>query len=670
MDGWRLLGREMSTADVDALPASPDRVQALLGADLLLLGEYHASTAGAGRLDVTLRLIDSRTGKERSRWVEVGPLSGLPAITARLGDHARAALAAPRPGSDREPESAEPMPRSLEATRLHAAGLLDLARSEYSSGIRDLEAALALDGGWTQAELDLADAYWELGEARLAREHAGHALEKVQPGMARLHLEAELRSATYAELPGKAAEAARRLLQLSPDEPSSVLAVAMRDPPQAVLVTIDRARASDRALVGAPWLDLLEGQVQRKAGNEVAAERLFEAARERAERLGAIRLLARVRLEQGKLARHRNRLSEVMERFTQSRAAAVTISDAPGAIEAVLNIATVERDRAELRASEQHFEEALAGARRIGSRSLLHDVLVELGGQLYQQGRFDEATSTLQQAIDQRRLADEPPRSDELVQLALLAIERTDGAEARRQIQESAAAAVREGTPPVPFSEELLLVQQDHLREARAMYQRLAHETSSDYQHLDVVEARARVGHLDCELGQPRQGLAEISETLSEERGSSLFGAFNRALMGSCLLQLREFAEAEHVAREGLVTSERAGLFYWRLINGANLARAEAGLGHPKEAIRSLNRLLAEARANHGGTTELEMSLALGIVERGAGLSAGTQRLLALEARARSRGWFRIARHAREALAAKMSPPEPGHASLSRLPGR
>ena len=652
VDAWRQLLREIPGPDLEGFGANPRRARALLGADLLLMGEYRGAADPGGPLQVTLRLMNPLTGKQLSEWTENGTTVDLPQIVRRLGAHARDVIGAPAPPAELSGGVAAATPRVPEAARLHAQGLLSVARSDFAAAVRDLQAAVALDQD-AAAALDLASAYWELGEGRQARKWAERGLEHAGASGATERIEAALRVSDYAH---PSADVVRQLWQRWPDEPAYVFSVAERDPPRAALVTLARFRASGSALSQGPWVDFVEGKVQRKAGNDREADRLFDSARQKAELLGAMGVLGHIFLEQGYIERDRNRPAEALAKFAEAASFASKVDDPLSIVRAQLEMALVERDRGELRASERVFEEALAGARRLGSRRLLHDLLSGLSWQLYLEGRVDAATDAMQQASEELRLAGESPLSEDLADQAFLAIERADPKAARELIRESAAAAVSEGTAPVPFVEELLLVQQDHLREARAMYQRVSQQASSGYQHLDAVEARSRVGWVDCELGHPREGMAEIAETLSEERTSSLFVGFNRALFGYCLLLVGDYAGAERVAAEGVAASERGGRFYWRLMNAANLAKARAGLGHVEEGIKSLKGLVAEAQSRHGRTTAFEMSLALGLVEHRAGRREGTARLLRLEQQARSTGWFRIARMAREALAEKSSP--------------
>jgi len=86
-------------------------------------------------------------------------------------------------------------------------------------------------------------------------------------------------------------------------------------------------------------------------------------------------------------------------------------------------------------------------------------------------------------------------------------------------------------------------------------------------------------------------------------------------------------------------------------------ARAEAQQGRRPAAITQLKRTLAEAEHRLWGVVALEARLALGEVELQAGRAQGRRRLAKLDEEARSRGFLRIARLAREALDSKAPRP-------------
>jgi hypothetical protein len=86
-------------------------------------------------------------------------------------------------------------------------------------------------------------------------------------------------------------------------------------------------------------------------------------------------------------------------------------------------------------------------------------------------------------------------------------------------------------------------------------------------------------------------------------------------------------------------------------------ARAEAQLGRTSTAIIQLRRTLADAEQRLWGLVALEAKLALGEVELQGGRAEGRARLAKLEQEAWSKGFLRIARLAREALASRAAHP-------------
>jgi hypothetical protein len=105
------------------------------------------------------------------------------------------------------------------------------------------------------------------------------------------------------------------------------------------------------------------------------------------------------------------------------------------------------------------------------------------------------------------------------------------------------------------------------------------------------------------------------------------------------------------MARESL--SKSAHKLNARIPSTLVLMRVAATRGETVRAIGGLRALLGELEALQNRGDALDVAMALGDLEVEAGRPEGRSRLARVEQEARSRGFFRVARLAREALERK-----------------
>jgi tetratricopeptide (TPR) repeat protein len=235
-----------------------------------------------------------------------------------------------------------------------------------------------------------------------------------------------------------------------------------------------------------------------------------------------------------------------------------------------------------------------------------------------------------------------------------LALLKGELREARQALVESQRRAQGEGSEVALSLASLILREEDRPAEARALLER-------DHQlAISMGEARDDDGQVacrvECDSKKYKEGLAcldEVSRYINYDMDRvqvAVTGGECRLAMGDATGALSALEQVSDVSIFPPMAARRDVL----------RARAAAQLGHTPVAITQLRGILADAERRLWGGIALEAKLALGEVELQAGRAQGRPRLAKLEEDARSKGFLRIARLAREALDSKAQrPPSP-----------
>jgi eukaryotic-like serine/threonine-protein kinase len=637
--------------------ATRERFRQLLSADVLVAGDY-ALDVTATTLRVALTAVDSASGRVLAEWSEESLVDQVPTLTLGWGERLRTALGAAALTDGEQSALSASRPIRFEAMQLYAEGSLHNLRWDYNGARQLFEAAVAVDPDYVHALKDLAEVWRTLGDSGKAKEVAEKAFKsaaRLSP-LERLSIEGllnDISGETKKTLP-----AYRERFKRYPDELTFARPLLFDEPPRAALVVVDALRRLPLPASEDLRLDLWEASVRQGTDEFPKAEALLRNAARKAEALGS----------KDDLALAYNCLAEVlggeMGSPTTALESAIKAVDLymgsgnlPAAGDNKLAVARYARAAGHLELSNQASAEGLAIFQRLGNDFWLHDALVRIFWQFVGQGNFRLAASYLDQAREERKAEGTEPLWQDVSARGYLALMQGDLSGARRDMAESKRIAADKGQWGSSSLEAMILREEDRLEEALALYERIL-DRYPRYDRYYRRELQARMGRLDCEQGRSAAGLSRIDSLRVVHANDLSEIAVDRAVEGSCFLQIGSLERAEKVGREGLAAAERTGDLWSRLMNAAILARATAARGDSKASIATLREMVSEAELA-AYLPGLEMRLALGEVQHRAGRPEGHAQLMTLEQDARSRGFLRIARLATEALTAKPTAPAP-----------
>lgn len=421
-----------------------DRLAALLGSDLVVVGSYMAVGEGSDRplrLDVEIR--DTASGVVRSRFEQRGTEAAVLDLVEAVGQDLRQALGVASLSAEDQAQLRAVVPAGTEAVRLYAEGLELLRRYEAKAALQRLERAAELDPENARIRTAMSSAWLSLGHWPRAREEAQKAYQRSKdlPRQDRLWVEAqyfeiarkrEQAMENYADLWAFFPDNLEYGLQLTkikitmgrPDEALETIAelrglpAPSGDDPRIELVAADTARAmslypkqqqhaaaaaakaealGDRFLVArareteaAAWRDLGEPEKAQEAYEH--SRSLYAATNNRG-------LVARVLVASAKLDRHQGNLERAKETLQEASSIAEEIGD-QGSLKHGLNtLAIILRQQGELReAQEMHLQE-LAANREIGDHRGEQITLTSLGVVERQLGDLDAAEGHFSQAL-------------------------------------------------------------------------------------------------------------------------------------------------------------------------------------------------------------------------------------------------------------------------------
>jgi hypothetical protein len=190
-----LLGRELSAAETSLRLSDPDeevdfslrslglsgqdvseeqsqrRLEAVLGADILIHGRLVRGEAGSEGVRLHLEALDAATRKQRASFdFDLGPRAGrlvdvLPDIGASLREGLGARLSA-----EQEAALSTARVQTLDAVEAYAEGVVRLHDFDYADALSQFEAALAASPRFLGAQQRIADSWEAQGDRKMARE--------------------------------------------------------------------------------------------------------------------------------------------------------------------------------------------------------------------------------------------------------------------------------------------------------------------------------------------------------------------------------------------------------------------------------------------------------------------------------------------------------------------
>ena len=421
-----------------------DRLAALLGSDLVVVGSYMAVGEGSDRplrLDVEIR--DTVSGEVQSRFEQRGTEAAVLDLVEAVGRDLRQALGVASLSAQDQAQLRAVVPAGTDAVRLYAEGLDLLRRYEAKAALQRLERAAQLDPENARIRSAMSSAWLSLGHWPRAREEAQKAYQRSKdlPRQDRLYVEAQYfeiarqrqqAMENYASLWAFFPDNLEYGLQLAkikvtmgrPDEAKETLAELRRlpspsgDDPRIELVAADTARAmslypqqQSHAAAAAAKAEALgdrflvarareiEAAAWRDLGDPEKAQDAYEQARSLYAATNNRGLVARVMVASAKLDRHQGNLERAKETLKKSFLVAEEIGD-QGSLKHGLNtLAIILRQQGQLReAQEMHLQE-LAANREIGDHRGEQITLTSLGVVERQLGDLDAAERHFSQAL-------------------------------------------------------------------------------------------------------------------------------------------------------------------------------------------------------------------------------------------------------------------------------
>jgi eukaryotic-like serine/threonine-protein kinase len=296
-------------------------------------------------------------------------------------------------------------------------------QSGYARAIAQLEKAIALDPGFVDAHVLLADLLGKVGYEGRARELVPKAMrllaEQGVPPDSRQALQAAAVQGRLLGLPS-GLESLKRLAQLYPDEPDTWLALAsalhLAGEEDEAIAAVERAAALDPQDVRALRV---RAQILIGQGHKEEARVVLDEAEKRASQLGLGAGLAEILEVQAYLKFEDKRYAEAAADY---RLAARRFRDAGLPIRALgddQSVADMNLKLWRLDEAEAGYRQTLEGLREAGHYSQIVDTLGGLGALLLRQRKLAQAETTLRQADEEaKKLGNEQLRVAPLVNLA------------------------------------------------------------------------------------------------------------------------------------------------------------------------------------------------------------------------------------------------------------
>ena len=709
--------RDLALASAEALSRDTlARVRRALGADLVVAGGYTVlppQASGSGRqIRVDLRVQDTLTGETVKAFAETGTETGLFDVVALAGAQLRESL-----GAEPAPVAAivgmrAAQPSTPEAVHLYYDGLSRM-RSYDWIGARDLlQKAAASDPAFPLTHAALSEVWDVLVYKQRSTEEAKTAFD-LSPNLSpeeRRVVEARYRAAAGEW--DQAEQIYRELFGLFPDnlEYGLHLADAQMNEQKLrlVLTTIERLRHLPAPLGDDPRVDLQEGLTYARLQKPQESLRAANQAERKARASGARRLLAEARLVQAGAWQPLGDVQKAKDAAEETRRICGELGDQICVARAFarLGILAVGVNMAE---AEKQFRESYEAARSAGSYYAAN-ALSNLGGALSMDGDCAGADRALNEAAQG---AEEAGDNTFLLRLTInreTVLMQAGKLRAAEGLCRKASAIMDKGEDKTYLPANLLnmgdvLEVEGDLAGAMESRQRwlalqrtagrgtwdplarIAHtlllrgDIAAAGPTLVQAEAEARkdgndnlraeyiddFAGLALEEGRAAEGekMAREAEERSKTRNRSEEAADACNLLAQCLL-----AEGNVAAARAAIDRAPGYLAGKCAVNtifdiSITAARVQAATGNGRkgngtdDALRNLDRVIAEARRANFAGVAMEARLARGEIQIRSGRSAaGRAELESLAEEAQAKGYGLVAHRAAKLINTRANRPQ------------
>ena len=626
------------------------RLQGLLGASRLIVGEVVPVQPGSDVLQLRLQVLDGPTRKEQ--WLfaeELGPgAEKLPEALVQVGGRLREAFHASLTAEEASVLSASRV-KGLDAAQAYAEGVTSFRASDYTKARDSFEAALAHDSSLVDAQLRIARS-WRL------QGYANNAVKAFERLASQKQLLTPRRAAEHAALAlylgpdtQKGLDARIALFNDRPDDEESGAQLAWESSPKIKLGIVKRLRQLPRPVSDDLWLDLTEAGALPPT-DVIRAHALIDQVELRARELGARSEEAWAHRARGALLSKNQRGEDAVPEVRKALALFSEVGDLREIASAATHLAVLFLGAGTLREGLVANAEAVAAWRRLGNRAPLESLLSNIAILALFAGDAELAKKRLDEARSETELLGDSPGPMYFSTRFKVLMANADLAGARAVLQEWRKVSSRDESLFLPY-EAGILMEQDRAEEARVSKRRFIEAARQQGQQTWVTGNTVEECSSQCDEGNVSEGLACLAALTIPDANKELEAEF-KGVEAECKYRAKDLPGAEAAVRRALaIALADPDNFLDRLGSSIVLARILAASGQTPSAIADLRAALAEIRSRHTyKRLEFEASLALGEAELRAGIAAGRPRLIRLEREAKGKEFFRTARLAKEAL--------------------
>lgn len=408
-------------------PATLERVRAMLGCDVVLIGSYlDLGGQAGGKVRVDLRLQDTATGETLAVVTRTRMESELFELVSDLGMELRKDLGGGLVPQEQAIAARASFPGNREAAQPYAEGLQHLRTLDALTARDRLLRAIEAQPDFPLAHANLAIAWTSLGYDSKAEEEAGRALA-LSSSLSRedrllvegLHEETRKNWA-------RAVEIYKTLYTVFPDDPEHGLRLAHAQIAAGRAKEAVATLAALRRQSSDPRIDLTEAEAAKALSDYRRTELLAARAAHRGEELGARLLMARAFQTEAYAERSLGKLPEALANVQKSARIFGEAGDRTGIADSLFDNGNLLKDQGDLAGARRLFEQAFAIHRDTGNQRGSLQVGRHLGNIAAQLGDVPRAKQYLGEAA---RIADEinDRLGHTLALTSLAALQRSEG---------------------------------------------------------------------------------------------------------------------------------------------------------------------------------------------------------------------------------------------------
>jgi serine/threonine protein kinase/Tfp pilus assembly protein PilF len=432
----------------DAEGYAPDtlaRIRKNLGTDFVIEGSYLAlGKESEGQIRVDAKLQDAHSGESIGSVVETGKESDINDLFVKAGKDLRARLGVTSASPVEEVAARASLPSSPQVARLYSEGL-DKLRVFDALGARNLlEKASTEDPNFAPAHSALAEVWSRLGYGEKAIREAGKAVD-LSTSLSheeQLSIQGQYRSAQKEW--GKAVEIYGELFGSFPDNIDYGLYFATAQTSagrsQDALSTLARLRKLPSPEGDDPRIDLSEAFAADTLGDYQRELNAARRAAEKGDASGGRFVVARALKTEGAALRALGETKPAMATLEQASNLYTALGDKSG--RPLITIGNMLAEQGDFDRAQETFEQALRGAREMGDKATECFALTNIAHVHLDRGDLGDVKPLYVEALGiQREIEDKRNAGSTLSNLGHLLYEGGNYPEANKTLDESLSIA-------------------------------------------------------------------------------------------------------------------------------------------------------------------------------------------------------------------------------------